>query len=242
MTRSWRPRRRLALRRRLLVWSAPVSLVVLIAAVKMISVVVAGNSAVADFREHDTEALRQDTATLGALNVIERAKAPFAAGTLAVLQGRLDDADARFTEALSLTREEQRCPVLVNLALVRERRGDVDGWEGRTDQARDRYRSALDLVRAAPNGCFENNTDSDEERRAVRNDTAPRVEAKLAGLDKPPPPPPPAPPPAAPPPPSAPPPPAGASAPEGEQGELRLDPATGDPIDKLRQILQDAAG
>ena len=241
MTGSRRPRR-LALRRRLLLLSAPVSLVALIVAVKMISVVVAGDSAVADFRERDIEALRNDVSTLSALNVIEPAKAPFAAGTLAVLQGRLDDADARFTEALSLTGDEQRCPVLVNLALVRERRGDVDGWEGRTEQARDRYRSALGIVRSAPAGCFADNTDADEERRAVRNDTAPRLEAKLAGLDNPPPPPPPAPPPAAPPPPSAPPPPAGSSAPEGEQGELRLDPATGDPVDKLRQILQDAAG
>ncbi len=241
MIKSRRPRR-LVLRRRLLLFSAPVSLVVLIAAVKMISVVVAGNSAVTDFRDRDTGALHHDTSTLGALNVIQPAKAPFAAGTLAVLRGRLDDAESRFAEALSLTRDEQRCPVLVNLALVRERLGDVDGWEGRTGQARDRYRSALEIVRTAPSGCFENNTDPDEERRAVRNDTAPRLEAKLAGLDSPPPPPPPAPPPAAPPPPSAPPPPAGGSAPEGQQGELRLDPGTGDPIDKLRQILQDAAG
>ena len=28
----------------------------------------------------------------------------------------------------------------------------------------------------------------------------------------------------------------------GRTGELRLDPETGDPTDKLRQILQDAAG
>jgi hypothetical protein len=34
----------------------------------------------------------------------------------------------------------------------------------------------------------------------------------------------------------------GGSNPEGEQGELRLDPGTGDPTDKLRQILQDASG
>jgi hypothetical protein len=232
----------LALRRRLLLFSAPVMLVVLIAAVKMISVVVAGNSAVTAFADGDSEALARDSSTLNAINVIEPARAPFAAGTLAVLQGRLADADARFSEALALTDAGQRCPVLVNLELVRERQADVDGWEGRTDQARDTYRSALEIVRTAPAGCFENNTDPDEERRAVRNDAAPRLEAKLAGLDKPPPPPPPAPPPAAPPPPSAPPPPVGGSNPEGEQGELRLDPGTGDPTDKLRQILQDAAG
>jgi hypothetical protein len=233
---------RLVLRRRLLVFSAPVLLVAVIAAVKMISVVVAGNSAVTNFRDGDIDALGTDTSTLSALNVIEPAKAPFAAGTLAVLQERLDDADALFSEALSMTDSEQSCPVLVNLALVRERRGDIDGWEGRPDQARERYRSALAIVDNAPGGCFENNTDPDPERRAVRNDTVVRLEAKLAGLDDPPPPPPPPPSPPAPPPPSAPPPAAGAADPEGEQGELRLDPGNGDPDDKLRQILQDAAG
>lgn len=240
MTAAHRPSR-LTMRRRLLAFSAPVLLIALIAAVKMISVVVAGSSAATNYGQRDTDSLGRDVSTLSALNVVERAKAPFAAGTLAVLQGRLDDADARFAEALSLTAAEQRCPVLVNLELVRERQGDVDGWEGRPDAARERYRSALAVVQSAPGGCFENNTDADPERRAVRNDAAPRLEAKLAGVDNPPPPP--APPPlAAPPPPPAAPPPAGPSDPEGRRGELRLDPGNGDPKDKLRQILQDAAG
>jgi hypothetical protein len=126
--------------------------------------------------------------------------------------------------------------------LVRERQGDIDGWEGRPDDARARYRDALAVVEGAPEGCFVNNNDPDPERRAVRKDSAARLAAKLAGVDNAPPPPPPAPPPAAPPPPSAPPPVAGASDPEGERGELRLNPGAGDPTDKLRQILQDAAG
>ncbi len=233
---------RLTLRRRLLIFSAPAVLIALLAAVKLISVVVAGNSAVADFRDRDVEALRRDTSTLNAINVVEPARAPFAAGTLAVLQDRLQEADAQFSKALSLTAAERSCPILVNLELVRERQGDVDGWEGRPEQARERYRSALDIVANAPAGCFENNDDPDRDRRAVRNDTAPRLNAKLTGLDNPPPPPPPAPLPAAPPPPPAAPPPVGASDPEGRRGELRLDPGGGDPTDKLRQILQDAAG
>src|SRR4029079_2711448 len=46
---------RLAVRKRLILFSAPVALILLIAAVKMISVVVAGNSAVANFREGDAD-------------------------------------------------------------------------------------------------------------------------------------------------------------------------------------------
>jgi len=233
---------RLLLRRRLVLFSAPVMLIVLLAAVKMISVVVAGNSAVTNFTDRDEEALGRDTSTLGVLNVLEQARAPFAAGTLAVLQGRLDGADRHFSDALARTSTEDACPVLVNLELVRERQGDIDGWEGRSDDARERYRNALAVVEGAPGGCFANNNDPDPERRAVRNDSAARLAAKLAGVDNAPPPPPPAPPPAPPPPPSAPPPVAGATDPEGEPGELRLNPGAGDPTDKLRQILQDAAG
>ncbi len=241
MTGTRRPSR-LLLRRRLVLFSAPVMLIVLLAAVKMISVVVAGNSAVTNFTDRDEEALGRDTSTLGVLNVLEQARAPFAAGTLAVLQGRLDEADRHFSDALARASTEDACPVLVNLELVRERQGDIDGWEGRPDDARERYRNALAVVEGAPGGCFANNNDPDPERRAVRNDSAARLAAKLAGVDNAPPPPPPAPPPAPPPPPSAPPPVAGATDPEGEPGELRLNPGAGDPTDKLRQILQDAAG
>lgn len=231
---------RLRLRRRLLVFSAPLVVVVLLAAAKLISVVVAGDSAVSHFGDGDAAALQQDASTLRVLNMIEPEKAPFAAGVAAVLRGQLDEAEALFSEALSLTDVEQSCPVLINLELVRERRGDIDAWEGRPDQARERYRSALDSVSHAPGGCFEGNTDPDAERRAVRNDAAARLGAKIAGAGGAPPPSAPAPPPA--PPPPASPPPAVASDPEDQRGQLRLDPGTGDPIDKLRQILQDAAG
>ncbi len=232
---------RLRLRRRLLVFSAPLVVVALLAVVKMMSVVLAGNAAESHFAERNLGALRNDVSTLSVFNVIEPAKAPFAAGTLAVLENRLDDAYARFSEALSRTGAAQSCPVRINLALVRERQGDIEAWEGRPDAARDRYRSALTLVAEAPQGCFENNTDPDPERRAVRADTAARLAAKMAGLTAPPaPPPPPASSP--PPPPPAVTPAPGAPEPEADRPPLLLHPDRGDPIDRLRQLLEDAAG
>jgi tetratricopeptide (TPR) repeat protein len=236
-----RPPSRLRLRRRLLVFSAPLVIVALIAIVKMISVVVAGNSAVSHFSRGDVAALQDDVSALSVLNVIEPAKAPFAAGALAVREGRLDEADAQFSDALSRTDEAQSCPVRINLALVRERQGDVDAWEGRLEQARERYTSALAIVEDAPESCFQGNTDPDAERRAIRNDAAARLTAKMAGLRAAPPPPPP-PPQAAPPPPPPPPPAPAAPEPDAPQAPLRLEPGAGDPIEKLRQLLEDAAG
>src|SRR5690606_38028806 len=53
---------RLRLRRRLLVWSAPVAFVVLMAVLKCVSVVLAGNSAVSSFEARDPAALGSDVA------------------------------------------------------------------------------------------------------------------------------------------------------------------------------------
>jgi hypothetical protein len=231
---------RLRLRRRLLMFSAPVAIVVVLAAAKLISVAVAGDSAASNFADGDAGAMRDDVATLNVLNVIQPAKASFAAGALAVLDGRLDEADAHFSENLSRTAAAQSCPVRVNLELVRERQGDVDAWEGRKDQARERYGAALAVIEAAPPGCFGGNTDPDTQRRKIRNDAAARLAAKVAALDTPAPAaPPPVPEPATPP--AAPPAPA---APESEvpQSGLRLNPGNGDPIDRLRQLMEDAAG
>lgn len=230
---------RLRLRRRLLVYSAPVAVLVLLTAIKLISVVIAGNFAATHFADGDVDGLRRNVATLQIANVIEPTKAPFAAGTLAVLDGRLEVADAQFTGVLARTPTSESCPVRINLQLVRERQGDHAAWAGRPDDARERYTSALQIIDAAPPGCFTGNTDPDPERRAVRADAAARLAAKLAGLGQPPPPasPPPPPPLSAPPPP----PPIGA-APAAPPEPLRLDPDSGDPLDRLRQVLEDAAG
>ena len=107
------------------------------------------------------------------------------------MQGRLDEADARFSEALSLTVADESCPVLVNLELVRERQGDVDGWEGRPDDARERYRSALAIVEGCAGRLLcRQHRSRYRTPRASEMTPLPRLNAKLDGLDNAPPPPP----------------------------------------------------
>ena len=233
---------RLRLRRRLLIYSAPMTVVALLVAVKLISVVVTGNSAVSAFASRDANAVRADAAVLGVANVLEPAKAPLAAGAAAVLDGRLTDADSDFATALARTDATRSCPVRVNLELVRETQGDRAAAAGDRARADERYAGALAIVDDAPRACFYGNSDPDPKRQAIRQDAANRLAAKRTALNAPPPevPPPPPPPPAAPP---APPPMAAAITPDGrEVPPRRLDPAGGDPLDKLQQVLQDAAG
>jgi hypothetical protein len=216
----------LRLRRRLLVFSAPVAVLMVVAILKSASVVIAGGSAATDFAHRDNGALRGDVAVLSLLNVVEPAKAYFAAGDLAVLDGRLEDADVQFATALDRTDPAATCPVRINLELVRETLGDRAAGVLDGNAAVTRYRDALAMVDGAPAGCFD-------------ADTTARLHDKIdAAMVAPPPPPPPV---AAPPPPP-PPPASGGSAPDESDRQLRLDPGSGDPLDRLQQILRDAAG
>ncbi|WP_431239945.1 hypothetical protein ACQ86B_10500 [Mycolicibacterium aichiense] len=225
------------------------------------SVVLVGDSAVSHFQRGDGAALHADAATLGVLNVIEPGKAPFARGASAVLEGRLADADTEFSRALA---DGQTCAVRVNLELVRETQGDVAAAAGRTAAAGERYRSALSLVTGAPAGCFAGNDDPQPDRRTVRADAEARLNAKIAGLQAAPPPPEAN---TALPPPPPPPPPAGVAPAESDMPPPALGPSGqglsdispdrlpspgaapspphqlggGDPLDRLRQLLTDAA-
>ncbi|MDT5064045.1 MAG: hypothetical protein QOK02_200 [Mycobacterium sp.] len=229
------------MRRRLLVFSAPVVIAVIVVLVKLWSVVIAGSAVPNDFATKDTAALRQDVAALDVINVIEPEKASFAAGALAVLDDRLSDAEAHFSAASAETDPGESCPALVNLELVRETLGDRAATASDAETASRRYRGALETIARAPSGCFAGSTDPDSRRRAVLDSAARRVNDKINALASHAPPPPPPPQLAPPPPPPPPPSPSSADTTTAPDQQLRLNPGAGDPLDRLRQILRDAA-
>lgn len=180
---------RLRLRRRLYLFSAPLIIVLLVVAAKLISVVVAGNWAASDFDRHDIDALRDDISILEMFNVVDPAKTSFASGDLMVLEGRLTDAEARFGESLSRTDPAASCPVRVNLELVQETLGDL-ATRGNDKQVAERwYNAAIAVVKEAPAHCFEGNDDANADRKAIRAQALPRLQEKLRNLHRPPPPP-----------------------------------------------------
>jgi hypothetical protein len=228
---------RLRLRRRLLVYSAPLALLLVVAIVKSLSVVVVGEAAVSAYTNRDNGALRRAVDSLTVLNVAEPAKAYFAAGSLAVLDNRLEEADRQFSESLNRTAPAESCPTRVNLELIRETLGDRAAAEFDARTAVAQYLSARTIVVQAEPGCFAGNADPNSQRQALRNDTLPRLDRKVAAVQIAPPPP--APPPGAT---AAPPPtPQLAGRPANSDTQLRLDPDAGPPLDRLQQILRDAA-
>ncbi|WP_020100271.1 hypothetical protein [Mycobacterium sp. 360MFTsu5.1] len=225
------------LRRRLLLGSAPIVAAVLILAAKLGSVAVVGDSAVTDYANRDTAALSDDVAILRQFNVIEPNRTSYAGGSLAVLQHRLHDADREFSRALAQTAADQSCPVRVNLELIRETLGDQAAAADDRDAAVRQYTAARDAVTHAPTTCFAGNADADTQRRRIRAEALPRLDAKLAETGPPPAAPSPSPPPAAPPPP---PPPAAGDATSTLPPPLPP-PDGADPLQGLQQILRDAA-
>lgn len=223
-------------RRRLLVYSAPVVLVLMLLVAKLVSVAVAGTSAVSNFSDGDTEALSGDVATLQILDFVEPARTHQAAGALAVLEDRLDDADREFALALEQMRQGNSCTARVDLELVRETRGDRSAAATDAEAAVGYYSAAKLVVEQAPQDCFAGNTDANPVRRELRENALRRLDAKLAAIPAPPA----IVPPAAPPVVAVPAPPAPGT-PAPDETQRRLDPRQGDPLDRLGQILRDAA-
>lgn len=184
---------RIRLRRHLVAYSAPIALVLLATAGKITSTMLTGDAAVSDFAHHDIDALRADVATLSTLNIIEPAQVSYIAGDLAVLEGRLEDAEKDFTNVLDRTGGADSCAARVNLELVRETQGDLAARSADISRAEERYSSALQLISSAPPRCFQDNTDPNPDRRRIRNDAAARLTDKIKALHLPPSPPPPAP-------------------------------------------------
>ncbi|ORW67504.1 hypothetical protein AWC23_22640, partial [Mycobacterium saskatchewanense] len=182
---------RLRLRRRLVVYSLPVALVLLIGIGKIVSTMLIGNAAVSDFAQHDIDALRSDVSALSGLNIIEPGKVSFIAGDLAVLEGDLDTAERQFAAALDRSAGADACAVRVNLEVVRETQGDIAAGNGDKSRAEERYNGALQVISGAPPHCFQDNADPNPDRRRIRNDAAARLADKIKALHLPPKPPPP---------------------------------------------------
>ncbi|GAA1895862.1 tetratricopeptide repeat protein [Lapillicoccus jejuensis] len=149
---------RLARRRRLVVWSLPVVLVVLAVALKLLTMVALGQQARSAWDQGNITSLQSAGDRLGFLDLIERHKAPFARGDAKVLAGDLDGARAQFERALSLAPADglENCQIRVNLAAALEKLGDAArSSSGGLAAATPYYDREQEVAAAAPPGCFQ---------------------------------------------------------------------------------------
>jgi hypothetical protein len=165
-------------RRRLLLWSVLPVLLLLCVAAKLLSVGPLAGQAARAFAANDAAAVGMAAEGLGLADILERHKAPFAAGDALVLSGNFTAARLRFEEALALAPAESAdaCTVRLNLVLAIERLGD-DKLRSQDPAAVALFTEALDVAAAAPGGCFSGGAAA--ETGGKLTEAAGRLEEKL---------------------------------------------------------------
>ncbi|GAA4666028.1 hypothetical protein [Frondihabitans cladoniiphilus] len=148
---------RARLRRRLVLGSLPVVILVLLVAVKLLSLPV--GAAVAqttyDTKSYDSSVAASDS--LGVVNVLEPWVRYFDRGTALAQIGVLTDARTAFEASLSRAPSGDtgvQCRILTDLSLVVEQQGDSAVLDQDTTAAEGFYAHALALIKSAPTGCF----------------------------------------------------------------------------------------
>lgn len=168
-------------RRRLLLWSVLPVLLLLCMAAKLLSVGPLAGQAARAFAANDAHAVGMAAEALQLANILERHKAPFAAGDALVLSGDIGAARLRFEEALNLAPADSAdaCMIRLNLVLAVEKLGDDKLRSEDPASAAALFTEALDIAGAAPGGCFSGNEAAETGQKL--SEAEGRLQGKLEG-------------------------------------------------------------
>ncbi|MGG5171424.1 hypothetical protein ACQR35_04460 [Pseudarthrobacter sp. J1738] len=143
------------LRSRLLLWSAPIVLLLLLVGVKFLSVGFLAQDAKSAYAVGNAEQVERDGQKMGIVNVIEPFRAPFTMGTAKVVRKDFTAARAYFEESLRQAPESEKCMVSVNLVLSIEQLADQRVAAKDVPASKTLYDQALAVIKAAPAQCFQ---------------------------------------------------------------------------------------
>lgn len=148
------PVRRVA-RRRLLLASAPLVLLIVLGAARLMTLNAVHDQTLAGYQAGDKARTMTWGERQGWFNVVERFRAPFAIGDAHVLSGHFGLARPWFEEAFELVPKGgiEECKVRVNLGLTYEALGDEARARERTDEWRQFYEKGLAVTRERPPLC-----------------------------------------------------------------------------------------
>ncbi|BDZ51003.1 hypothetical protein GCM10025867_32440 [Frondihabitans sucicola] len=170
------------LRRRMFAWSLLPVVIVILVALKLLSMptFAALSQATYGAKQYDRSVAMSDG--LGVVNVFEPWVRHFDRGAGLAQIGVLVDARNELESALSLvpaSHTDASCMVRTDLALVVEQQGDSAVLDGTFDKASAFYKHALALIAAAPAGCFDtpNSTDDPPTKKPL-DDAKSRLEQK----------------------------------------------------------------
>lgn len=168
-------------RRRLLLWSAPVVLLVLLLALKFLSLPVFAGQATKSFAANNVQGTLSAAQGMGTFNMVERYKSYFALGDGYVLRKDFAQAKDSFSTALALVPAGESCKVRVNLVLTLEQLGDAKTKAGDSVKALNFYKEASSVVSAAPKDCFAPQSENNKEGEGEKLDQAKKRLAQKQG-------------------------------------------------------------
>lgn len=171
--RADRERRALRRRRRAMLWGIPFSVIALLVAAKLITMVLVGQATVTKYGDADYEGALNSAQQQKILNVIEQWKAPYSTGTSYLQLGLNDEARAELESALALSTGIDQCPVRANLAIAIERQGDALLEAGDRGAARELWTQALAVLQQQPPACAESTS------KPAMDESQLRIQTKL---------------------------------------------------------------
>ncbi|MGW8482532.1 hypothetical protein ACWGJP_05295 [Microbacterium sp. NPDC055903] len=146
-------RRRRSIRKWIAIGTLPLTLAALLFTGKLLSMYAFAHQSITAYVVDDYAGTIRAGQGQEFLNLFEPYKAPYNVGVGLGASLQLDDARAKFEEALDLATGLDVCPVRVNLALVTEQLGDAARAEGDGAGAAEFYGEALTITVETPEEC-----------------------------------------------------------------------------------------
>ncbi len=162
---TWQPGNdpRLRRRRLLILVSVLPALVLLVLALRWVSLPFITGSAASAHEAGNGAGVRSDGGKLEPLNLVERWRAPFVTGTGKAMEGDLEGGRADLEKALALTGDPQSdCTVRTNLLITIEKQSDAAGEGGDETKEKALAEEGLKLAEEAPEGCLDGSDDGNE--------------------------------------------------------------------------------
>ncbi|UQN15935.1 hypothetical protein [Gulosibacter sp. ACHW.36C] len=146
-------RRRRHLRRRLMLWSLPLAIALLLVSAKLISQHVIAQTALSQYSQTEYEGSLNTSGQLKFVNVVEPWKPFYNMGTNYLRLDALAEAQEQFHSALDLASPAEQCPIRANLAIAIEREGDLALEAEDVQTAVAKYQEALTVLEEADASC-----------------------------------------------------------------------------------------
>lgn len=143
------------LRKRMLWASAPLVLLAVLAALRLLTLNVFADRAIAAYTAADKVGAMTTAERLGWVNIVESWRYPFAVGDAHVVAANEDLARPWFESALASVPKggREECVVRVNLGLVYEHLGDLAVAREHSDEARQYFDLGIETTKVAPDAC-----------------------------------------------------------------------------------------